>query len=105
MVQHLYRTEPEAFNKLADLLKALAHPQRLCIVKTLCEKQHSNVTDMQNCLGEAQSTVSQHLAKLKSAKIIAGKREGTNVCYSLYDEKTRSLVQSLISEFFPDTES
>ena len=34
MVQHLYRTEPEAFNKLADLLKALAHPQRLCIVKT-----------------------------------------------------------------------
>jgi len=63
VVQHLYRTEPEAFNKLAELLKALAHPQRLCIVKTLCEKKHSNVTDMQNCLGEAQSTVSQHFGQ------------------------------------------
>jgi ArsR family transcriptional regulator len=105
VVQHLYRTEPEAFNELADILKALAHPQRLCIVKTLCEKKHSNVTDMQICLGEAQSTVSQHLAKLKSAKIIVGKRDGTSIYYSLYDEKTRRLVQSLVSEFFPDTES
>ncbi len=104
-MQHLYRTEPEAFNELADILKALAHPQRLCIVKTLCEKKHSNVTDMQICLGEAQSTVSQHLAKLKSAKIIVGKRDGTSIYYSLYDEKTRRLVQSLVSEFFPDTES
>lgn len=105
MAQHFYRTEPEAFDELADILKALAHPQRLCIVKTLCEKKHSNVTDMQICLGEAQSTVSQHLAKLKSAKIIVGKRDGTSIYYSLYDEKTRSLIQSLVREFFPDTES
>ncbi len=100
---HIYRTDPELFIALADTLKALAHPQRLCIVKTLCEKKQSNVTDMQICLGEAQSTVSQHLSKLKSAKIITGKREGTTIFYSLYDEKTRKLVQSLLNEFFPET--
>lgn len=103
-MQHLYRTEPEAFNKLADLLKALAHPQRLCIAKTLCEKEQSNVTEMQTCLGEAQSTVSQHLAKLKAAKIIVGNREGTNIYYSLYDEKKRQIVQSLVNGFFSNEE-
>lgn len=96
----VYRTDPAAFDKLADILKALAHPQRLCIVKTLCEKGHSNVTDMQNCLGEAQSTVSQHLSKLKSAKIIVGKRDGTNIYYSIHDEKMQKLLQSFIKEYF-----
>ncbi len=97
---HVYRTNPAAFDNLADILKALAHPQRLCIVKTLCEKGHSNVTDMQNCLGEAQSTVSQHLSKLKSAKIIVGKRDGTNIYYSIHDEKMQKLLQSFIKEYF-----
>ena len=100
----VYRTDPAAFDKLADILKALAHPQRLCIVKTLCEKGHSNVTDMQNCLGEAQSTVSQHLSKLKSAKIIVGKRDGTNIYYSIHDEKMQKLLQSFIKEFFTETD-
>ncbi|WP_025436714.1 ArsR/SmtB family transcription factor [Peptoclostridium acidaminophilum] len=97
---HVYRTDPESFIELADILKALAHPQRLCIVKTLCEKGESNVTDMQDCLDEAQSKVSQHLSKLKSAGIIAGRREGTSIFYSIYDERVRRLVQAIINEFF-----
>jgi len=67
-MQHIYRTQPESFIELAEILKAIAHPQRLCIVKTLCEKDHLNVGDMQHCLGEAQATVSQHLIRLKAAK-------------------------------------
>jgi ArsR family transcriptional regulator len=99
---HIYRTEPESFIELAEVLKALAHPQRLCIVKTLCEKDHLNVGDMQHCLGEAQAKVSQHLTRLKAAKIITGNREGTNIYYSISDEKSRSLIRAVISEFFPD---
>jgi ArsR family transcriptional regulator len=101
-MNHIYRTDPESFNELAEILKALAHPQRLCIVKTLCEKDQVNVGDMQHCLNEAQATVSQHLSKLKASKIIVGKREGTNVYYSISDEKVRNLVQAVINEFFPD---
>ena len=94
----VYRTEPESFIELANILKALAHPQRLCIAKTLCEKEKSNVTDMQHCLCEAQSTVSQHLSKLKAANIIVGKREGTNVYYSICDKKIKHLVKTIIDE-------
>ena len=101
-MKHIYRIDPELFIELAEILKALAHPQRLCIVKTLCEQDHLNVGDMQHCLDEAQATVSQHLSKLKATKIIVGKREGTNVYYSISDERVRSLVKVVINEFFSD---
>jgi ArsR family transcriptional regulator len=101
---HNYRTQPESFLELAEILKAIAHPQRLCIVKTLCEKDHLNVGDMQHCLGEAQATVSQHLIRLKAAKIITGKREGTNIYYSIIDERARNLVKAVINEYFSDEE-
>lgn len=103
-MQHIYRTDPESFMELSELLKALAHPQRLCIVKTLCEQDHLNVSDMQHCLGEAQATVSQHLIRLKAAKIITGKREGTNIYYSIIDERARNLVRAVINEYFSDEE-
>lgn len=103
-MEKVYRTDPDSFTELADILKALAHPQRLCIVKSLCEKDRLNVGDMQHCLGEAQAAVSQHLIRLKASNIIVGKREGTNVYYSITDEKVRTLAQSVINEFFSDTE-
>ena len=96
----VYRTEPEVFIKNADVLRVIAHPQRWCIVKTLCEKDHSTVTDMQDCLGEVQSTVSQHLAKLKAYGIITGKREGTFMYYSIANEEMRHKLQGIIKELF-----
>lgn len=95
---NVYRSDPDAFIELAEIFKALAHPQRLCIVNTLCQKERSNVNEMQDCLGEAQSTVSQHLAKLKAAKIICGEREGTNVYYRISDERMRKLLKSIIED-------
>jgi len=45
------------FIQKSELLKALAHPIRMCIVKGLIEKE-SNVTNIQECLDLPQSTVS-----------------------------------------------
>ena len=55
------------YEKKAELLKALAHPIRLCIVKGLIEDKR-NVNNMKDCLGASQSNVSQHLSKLKAAR-------------------------------------
>ncbi len=95
---NVYRSDPDTFIELAEIFKALAHPQRLCIVNTLCHKERSNVNEMQDCLGEAQSTVSQHLAKLKASKIICGEREGTNVYYRITDERMRKLLKTIIED-------
>ena len=80
----------------SEILKALAHPVRLCIVKGLIETNVCNVTNMQSCLGLPQSTVSQHLAKLKAAGIIEGKREGVKIHYYVKNEDAKKVVAALL---------
>ncbi|WP_371371849.1 ArsR/SmtB family transcription factor [Sporomusa aerivorans] len=80
------------FTEAAELLKVLAHPIRLCIVKGLIEKGECNVTHMQNCLKAPQSTVSQHLQKLKAAGVIEGVRNGLEINYKVCDSQAIALV-------------
>lgn len=86
------------YNDTAEILKALAHPVRLCIVKGLISKGHCNVTYMQNCLGMPQSTISQHLQKLRTAGIIEGDRNGLEINYKICDGKVESLIKLLFNE-------
>lgn len=85
------------FEKKAEKLKALAHPQRLCIVNGLIEGG-CNVTKIQECMNLPQSTVSQHLAKLKAAGIIDGERKGLEICYHVIDKDIINIVQILLKE-------
>jgi ArsR family transcriptional regulator len=78
--------------QISEILKALAHPVRLCIVRGLINSQ-CNVSKMQECLNLPQSTVSQHLAKLKSAGIIEGERNGLEICYKVVNKQVRDLVE------------
>ena len=88
----------EKYTELAEILKALAHPVRLCIVKGLIEKGECNVTHMQACLDIPQSTVSQHIQKLKSANIISGVRNGLEINYRICDQRVVQLVNTLFNE-------
>ena len=63
-----FQKEIELYESNAELLKVLAHPVRLCIVKGLIERGPSNVSTMYTGLNMPQSTISQHLAKLKVLK-------------------------------------
>lgn len=91
--------DPRAYERLAETLKALAHPIRLCIVHGLARREQScNVTYMQECLDLPQSTVSQHLQKLRAAGIIEAERHGLEVYYRLKDEA----VKSWLSHWFAD---
>lgn len=88
----------ERFNDTAELLKALAHPVRLCIVKGLLDKGSCNVSFMQDCLGLPQSTVSQHLQKLRSMGIVIAHRNGLEVNYRVENEKVKLLVEAFFGE-------
>ncbi|MBH1941842.1 winged helix-turn-helix transcriptional regulator [Mobilitalea sibirica] len=85
------------YSDLAELLKVLAHPVRLCIVRGLIMKGECNVSYMQSCLDAPQSTVSQHLQKLKSAGIIEGRREGLEIYYQVCNEKAFDIVNILFN--------
>ncbi|MPM36672.1 Transcriptional repressor PagR [bioreactor metagenome] len=86
------------YNEIAEVLKALAHPVRLCIVRGLIEKGGCNVCHMQECLGMPQSTTSQHLQKLRSAGIISGQRKGLEVTYQVCDQRVVELIKVLFPE-------
>nr|WP_314277531.1 metalloregulator ArsR/SmtB family transcription factor [uncultured Peptostreptococcus sp.] len=85
----------ESLVTYAEVLKAIAHPARLCIVKTLVNKGPSNVSNMYVCLELAQSTVSQHLSKLRSAGIIRGERNGTEIVYSVDNDFAEIIVKAM----------
>ncbi|MGF7142424.1 ArsR family transcriptional regulator [Anaerotaenia torta] len=86
------------YNETAELLKTIAHPVRLCIIKGLLEKGECNVTYMQSCLGTPQSTVSQHIQKLKAAGIIEGRRSGLEIFYKVKNNKVAELIRLLFYE-------
>lgn len=85
------------YNETAEMLKVLAHPVRLCIVKGLLDKGECNVSHMQNCLNVPQSTISQNLQKLRAAGIIEGRRNGLEIYYSVCNEKAADLINMLLS--------
>ncbi|WP_322906203.1 metalloregulator ArsR/SmtB family transcription factor [Paenibacillus campi] len=86
------------YDEPANLLKALSHPVRLCIVRGLMRKPKCNVSFMQDCLGMPQSTVSQHLQKLRSAGIVTTERNGLEVNYILANERIAHIVTILLGE-------
>ncbi len=87
--------DQKELQELAEMLKALAHPVRLCIARGLWRNGSCNVTHMQNCLEAPQSTVSQHLGKLRQAGIIEGTRKGVEISYSLKDKRIEKLLADL----------
>lgn len=86
-------------NKLANLLKALAHPARIAIIQHLVKTEHCICVDLVEELGLAQATISQHLKELKNIGIIKGCVEGTRVSYCI-DKKVWQQVQHEFEGFF-----
>lgn len=89
----------EKQNKLAVMLKALAHPARIAIIEHLVNSQSCICGDLVEELGLAQATISQHLKELKTAGIIKGTVEGTSVCYCI-DDKTWKQYTKQMEKFF-----
>lgn len=78
----------------SDKLKAIAHPVRLRMVEGLM-KNECNVSKITGALGLPQSTVSQHLAILKSRGIIEVRKEGVRSCYRVVDPQVKELLRVL----------
>ena len=74
---------PEDVQELAALAKALGHPARIAILRTLAQKQSCIYGEIVEVLPLSQATVSQHLKALKEAGVIKGEVEGVKSCYCL----------------------
>ncbi|HSZ32917.1 MAG TPA: metalloregulator ArsR/SmtB family transcription factor [Puia sp.] len=103
----LYRsmglTKSEIFsdkqNRLATMMKALAHPARIAIIQHLVKSDTCICGDLVEELGLAQPTISQHLRELKNIGLIQGTIEGTSVCYCI-DPKVWKQFKLAFDSFF-----
>jgi DNA-binding transcriptional ArsR family regulator len=89
----------EKQNKLASMLKALAHPARIAIIQHVIKTNSCICGDLVDELGLAQPTISQHLKELKNAGLIQGTIEGTSVCYCI-DPKVWKQFRTMLDSFF-----
>ncbi|PEW06090.1 ArsR/SmtB family transcription factor [Bacillus cereus] len=69
-----------------ELLKIMAHPVRLQIVKELERRKVCNVTQLTELLEVPQSTVCQHLSKMRG-KILRSERKGLEMYYHIANSK------------------
>jgi DNA-binding transcriptional ArsR family regulator len=70
------------FKKQAQVLKALANESRLKIVDRL-SRGETSVGELTELVGDHRSTISKHLAVLRSHGIVEDRRDGNVVYYSL----------------------
>ncbi|HWB45002.1 MAG TPA: metalloregulator ArsR/SmtB family transcription factor [Hyphomicrobiaceae bacterium] len=95
----------QAADAASELLKALANRHRLLILCQLIEGE-SSVGDLAQRLGIRDSTMSQHLALLRRDGLVAARRDGQTVWYSISSVPARALIEVLYRVHCgPSTES
>jgi DNA-binding transcriptional ArsR family regulator len=82
----------------ATFLKALSHEHRLLLLCLLAEKERS-VGELETLLDMRQPAVSQQLARLRSDGMVATRREGKTIYYSLGNDDVRRVI-TVIYEVF-----
>jgi ArsR family transcriptional regulator len=87
--------------KAAGLLRTLGNEKRLMI---LCQLGAGELPAgaLQDPLGLSQSALSQHLAVLREAGVVATRRDAQTIFYRICDPSAVKVVETLASIFCPD---
>lgn len=79
-----------------EVFAMLADATRVRIILALGRSDELSVNHLAELVGKSPAAVSQHLAKLRLARIVATRQEGQRVFYRLEDEHASQLVQQAI---------
>lgn len=83
---------------VAARLALVANPKRLLILCELTQGERS-VGALQQAVGLSQSALSQHLAKLREAQMLATRRESQTIFYRIADPDLEVLMTALYDTF------
>ncbi|MEY3724525.1 MAG: hypothetical protein RLZZ365_460 [Pseudomonadota bacterium] len=91
--KHLSQEKMEIlFKAVSQFFAVLAEPSRLRIMYALCEGEKS-VSEVIELSKSSQANVSRHLGALHEAGILARRKVGTTVFYSICDDATLEICQ------------
>ena len=80
--------------RIAEVLKAVAHPLRLRLIALLC-KSDMEVNELADRLGASQPIVSQQLRILRLHRLVGASRENGRATYRLLEPRLRDLVDCM----------
>ncbi len=86
------KRDTELFERQARICKAFAHPGRLQILDLLGHGER-RVAELQEALGISKTSISQHMAVLKSVGVLSTRREGKQVYCSLAMPEVKQACQ------------
>jgi DNA-binding transcriptional ArsR family regulator len=89
-----------AAERASALMKTLGHSGRLMILCNLAGGERS-VGDLAEELGMSQSSLSQHLARMRSEGLVDTRRESQTVYYRLRGGEARSVIELLYNIYCP----
>ena len=89
--------------RASTLLKSMCNERRLLILCQLVPGEKT-VSELQEVSGQRQTAVSQHLARLRNDNLVATRRDGKNIYYSLSGEDVSAVLETLYNLYY-DTEA
>jgi len=87
----------KVFLKVAAYFNMLSEPARLRIMYAVCSGEKS-VSEVVELCGSSQANVSRHLLALHKAGILLRRKEGVTVYYSIADNNTVEMCQSVCAK-------
>lgn len=73
------------------MLRALAHPVRLGMMRELAERPETCACDFTELFTVSQPTISSHLKVLRKAGLVRTRRRGNQICYSINPQAVRQI--------------
>jgi len=85
------------FEEVANYFSLFSEPTRLKIMSALCSGEKS-VNEIVECVESTQANVSRQINMLYRSKVLARRKEGTQVFYKIDDRKTLKMCQTVCDE-------
>ena len=83
----------EGAQEAAQFLKTMSNDSRMLILCRLIEKGEMSVSELEADLGYRQSKLSQHLTLLRTERLVAARRDGKNVYYSVMSQEVEKTIE------------
>lgn len=84
--------DPEHVELVAEILALLSDPTRIRIILALDAQGELAVGDLAGAVDRPRAGVSQHLARLRMARVVTTRQQGTKVFYQLADEHAVAII-------------
>ena len=94
----------QVFASAADLFRLLATPIRLKIISALCGHE-KNVSQLLTEIETTQPNMSQHLATLHRAGVLARRRDATQIYYRIGSERAATLCRAVCTQIAVEIDS